>query len=135
MEYNLSPEELRRIEKAERNEIHAYKVYQRLAQRFLKRHPDTAKALITMSEDEKKHYDTLAKITKKQFRGHLGKSALVLFWMGPKILLGHRAHRETEDIDFYTEYQSKIPELKDILFDEKKHLYEIQSILNESKTH
>jgi rubrerythrin len=124
------------MKKCERNEINASRLYMAMAKRLKRKDPETAKVLYSMAVDERKHYENFLRYTGIPYRPHIFFDRLRFILQGTYHFLGYRAQMEQKDVTLYESLGTeRVKEMDSMLFDEKKHLYQIQSILNERKVH
>jgi VIT1/CCC1 family predicted Fe2+/Mn2+ transporter len=135
MEQTLSKEVYRRAVKAQKDEINGYAIYAFMAKRQLKKHPENAKLLSTMSSDEHKHYEMWAALTKKTFKPHVFWLKVKTVVMGFTFVLKSMEKGESFGQKEYASLQKEVPQAASMLLDEKRHEGEIEGMLDEERLH
>jgi len=135
MEQALTKEVYRRAIKAQKDEINGYAIYAFMAKRQQKKHPENAKLLSTMSNDEHKHYEMWAALTKKSFKPHVFWLKLKTVTMGFTFVLKGMEKGESFGQKEYASLQKEVPQAASMLLDEKRHESEIEGMLDEERLH
>jgi vacuolar iron transporter family protein len=135
METNISKSLLRRITKAQKDEINGYAIYAFMSRRQAKKHAENAKVLAQMSIDEKKHYAMWRSYTGKDYRPHIFLLKIRTVLLGFTFVLKSMEKGEAFAQKAYLELQNEAPEAAAMLEEEKRHESEIEAMLDEERLH
>lgn len=131
---DISPEDRQILEKSLKNEITEYRVYLALAAG----EPDAArkKILLDIAEEERKHYQVLARLLNKEAEPIRWKAAfytLLSLLLGYSFALKHMENGEKKAYTLYQQYAADYPELKELIEDEKGHEEALIELINEER--
>ncbi|MCH3909423.1 MAG: VIT1/CCC1 transporter family protein [Bacilli bacterium] len=134
-ETTLSPALLKQALKSEQDEINGSALYEFMAKREEKKHPENAKILHQMSLDEKKHYGMWVSLTKKKKQAHIFLNKIVTVIMGFTFVVKWMQKGEKLGQKQYEELQKEVPEAASMLEDERRHEKELYAMLDEERLH
>jgi len=135
MERKILPSLMNRIIKAQKDEITGYAIYDFMAKKQRKKHPDNAKLLKQMSEDELRHYQVWKSYTKKEFKAHIFFKKLAVIILGFTFVLKSMEKGEKFGQAEYDSLKDELPPAATMYDDEKRHEAEITSFLDEERLH
>jgi len=118
----------------QQNEIDAYHIYSKLANKSKDKH--NAKILSSIASDEKRHYNTLKEYTKKDIKPSRIKIIFFIFiarFLGLTFGLKLLEKAEQKAQDKYITIGKSFPKLKEITRDEERHELELIDMMNEDK--
>ena len=121
----------------QRNELTAYYLYKKLSKRI--KNEKNAEILRAISDDEKKHYEKLKQLTKKDvkpFRIQLWFFYFINIFFGLTFGVKLLEKSEEKAVDVYSKISmdsSKKVDLNSILKDEQRHQYELIDMIDEEK--
>ena len=125
---------LKELIQDQQNEIDAFHIYSRLAQKTKKTH--NVNILKSIASDELRHYNILKKYTKKEMKPNKLKIILFVFlarFLGYTFSLKLLENAEIKAQDTYKRIGDSYPTLKEITRDEEKHERELIDMINEDR--
>jgi VIT1/CCC1 family predicted Fe2+/Mn2+ transporter len=131
----ISPSLMKRAIAAEKDEINGYALYHFMAKRQEKKHPENAKILEAMAQDEHRHYEMWKAITGKEFKPHIAGKKLETVILGFTFTMKSLEKGEQFGQKEYAQLQNEIPEAAAMLADEKRHEQELMGMLDEERLH
>ncbi|PLV59514.1 VIT1/CCC1 transporter family protein [Thermotoga sp. KOL6] len=124
---------MKEILEFQKNEITEYHVYRRLSKRVKN---ENVKILLSIAEDERKHYETLKDISGKEIK----PSKFLIFWysllailFGITFALKLMEKNEKKAEKAYKNIAKNYPEVVKIMRDEEKHEEELLNMLDEER--
>jgi VIT1/CCC1 family predicted Fe2+/Mn2+ transporter len=135
MEKVISEKLMKRIIKAQKDEINGFAIYHFMSKLQAKKHPENAKILEQMSRDEFLHYSVWKKYTGRDYKAHVFWDKFRTVIMGFTFVLKSLEKGETFGQEEYASLKSELPEAQRMLDDEKRHEGEISSMLDEERLH
>ena len=121
----------------QRNELTAYYLYKKLSKRV--KNEKNAEILKAISDDEKKHYDKLKRLTKrdvKPFRIQMWFFYFINIFFGLTFGVKLLEKSEEKAVDVYSKISmdsNKKVDLNSILKDEQRHQYELIDMIDEER--
>lgn len=121
----------------QRNELTAYLLYKKLSKRI--KNEKNAEILKAISDDEKKHYEKIKQLTKrdvKPFRIQLWLFYFINIFFGLTFGVKLLERSEEKAVDVYSKLSkdsSKKVDLNSILKDEQRHQYELIDMIDEER--
>lgn len=118
----------------QQNEIDAYHIYSRLAEKTKNKH--NKKILKSISQDEKRHYNIIKEYTKKELKQSKLKVVIYVFlarFLGFTFALKLLEKAEQKAQDTYVKIGKSFPKLKEITRDEEQHELELIDMMNEDR--
>jgi VIT1/CCC1 family predicted Fe2+/Mn2+ transporter len=121
--------------KSERDEIDGAALYAFMAKRQQKKHPENAKVLFQMAEDEHCHYKTWADLTGVEMKPKIFFKKLKTIILGFTFVVKSMQKGEKLGQAAYARLQEEVPEAAQMLSDEQKHEKELYAMLDEERLH
>jgi VIT1/CCC1 family predicted Fe2+/Mn2+ transporter len=131
---NIKGELRKRILIEQRNEITAYIVYSRLAEKV--KDPLNADILWRIAEDERRHHDFFKDLTKEEVAASglsLAWYTLILRILGLTFLIKLLEGGEEEAQKVYKALEDSVPGVRDIKQDEEQHERQLIGMINEER--
>lgn len=130
----MQEKDLKRILRAQKNEISEYHIYRKLAESMEDSH--NKKILLSIADDELRHYNTWKKYTKQDvepssysIKKYFFISKIFGLTFGLKLMENGEKGAQLN----YDELSKKVPEAKRLLHDEAKHENKLIDLLDEEK--
>jgi len=125
---------LKKVIKAQKNEITEYNIYLKLANKT--KDKNNKNVLNLIAKEELKHYNFFKKLTKKEIKPNMFKVNIYLFLsfifgLSFSLKLMEKGEKLAQQI--YKLLVKKVPNAKSILLDEQKHEKKILSLLKEER--
>ncbi len=135
MEKEISSGLMKRIIKAQKDEIDGFAIYHFMAKHQMKKHPENAKILEQMSQDELRHYNVWKTYTKKDYKAHIFFKKFATVILGFTFVLKSMEKGESFGQAEYDSLKTELPPAARMLDDERKHEGEISKMLDEERLH
>jgi len=120
--------------KAQQGEINAVVIYQKIADRVAKNHPEIHQKLLALGSDEGRHAHMLGKLTGEVCRPKSTLANVVLclsYLIGKKRTLLLMAKTERQALETYKPFVAQYPELEPMRLDEGRHCETLEGIVRE----
>jgi VIT1/CCC1 family predicted Fe2+/Mn2+ transporter len=121
--------------KSQRDEINGAALYAFMAKTQERKHPQNAKVLSQMSQDEMVHYNVWAAITRKQMKAHILWQKILTVILGFTFTLKFLEKGEDIGTKEYAQLQKEVPAAAKMAADEKHHEDELHTMLDEERLH
>lgn len=131
----ISTKLMKRIIKAQKDEINGYAIYHFMSKLQRKKHPKNADILEQMSQDEFLHYNTWKKYTGRDYKPHVFWTKILTTFMGFTFVLKNLEKGESFAQKEYAFLKSELPDAQKMLDEERLHEGEISSMLDEERLH
>jgi VIT1/CCC1 family predicted Fe2+/Mn2+ transporter len=133
MEKQISEDIRKKLLIDQQHEIDSYHIYKNMAEKT--KDENNREILDKIANDEKKHYELLAKYTEKElkpsgFKVWFFTFITSVFGLTFGLKLMEKAEKEAQDID-YAGLDAHIPEVKNVMKDEEEHEHELINMINE----
>jgi len=131
----ISPRLMKQALKSQQDEINGVALYSFISRRQRKKHPENAEILNKMSKDEFKHYSMWAALTNKKKKAHIFLAKIITIVMGFTFIVKSMQKAEQVGQRNYEELQKEIPEVANMLDDERRHEKDLYGLLDEERLH
>jgi len=117
----ISTKLMKRIIKAQKDEINGYAIYHFMSKLQRKKHPKNADILEQMSQDEFLHYNTWKKYTDRDYKPHVFWTKILTTFMGFTFVLKNLEKGESFAQKEYAFLKSELPDAQKMLDEERLH--------------
>lgn len=131
----ISPRLMKQALKSQQDEINGVALYSFISRRQRKKYPENAEILNKMSKDEFKHYSMWAALTNKKKKAHVFWAKVITVVMGFIFIVKSMQKAEQVGQRNYEELQKEIPEVANMLDDERRHEKDLYGLLDEERLH
>ncbi len=131
----ISKELMKQALRSQQDEINGAVLYAFMAKLQKKKHPENAKILEEMSKDEYKHYGMWKSITGVEKKAHVGFLKFITRILGITFVIKRMQKGEQVAGDSYERLKEEIPEVAEMLDDERRHEQELYNLVDEERLH
>ena len=131
----ISKELMKQAIKSQKDEINGFELYKFMAKTQEKKHPENAKFLHEMSADELSHYEMWKTITHKDFKPHVFLMKVITIIFGFTFAVKTMKKGERVGIRNYELLKAELPEVAEMLDDERRHEEVLYSMPDEERLH